>query len=74
MQTGAIDMAEVHGNRKIASNAGNNAHSVGGDAKSDACGAQMAQFGSDLRFVIESWPSLPKVIKGRIVSMIQAIN
>ena len=56
-------MAEVHGNRTPAENAGTNAVRDEGGAESGAVGERHDPAEADLRVVVQSWPKLPDNIK-----------
>ena len=65
-------MAEVHGNRTPAENAGTNAVPDDGGAESGAVGERHDPAEADLRVVVQSWPKLPANIKADILARVRA--
>ncbi|RIK78821.1 MAG: hypothetical protein DCC68_14290 [Planctomycetota bacterium] len=66
----AKKMAEVHGNRTTAKNAGETGVPIESGAESGALGARTAQFDPDLAAVVDAWPTLPAAIRAGILAMI----
>ncbi len=67
-------MAEVHGNRTIASNGGETGVGVQSDAESGAVDAADGLIDSELRTVVVSWPKLPDTTKDSILAMVRAAD
>lgn len=65
-------MAEVHGNRTHAENAGETREAGQSGAECGALGAQNAPLDPDLAAVVDAWPKLPEAIKAGILAMVKA--
>ena len=65
-------MAEVHGNRTTAENAGETAIDTESGAESGALLIGLTENDADLQAVIAAWPGLSETVKARIVAMVQA--
>ena len=64
-------MAEVHGNRTNAENAGNIAIPDQSGAESGSVGAPNAPLDPNLELVIDRWPALSEAVKADIVALVQ---
>ena len=65
-------MAEVHGNRTTAENAGKTAIVPQSGAKSGALSAENGSIDPDLEAIVKCWPNLPDPVKANIMAMVTA--
>jgi hypothetical protein len=65
-------MAEVHGNRIYAENAGKTGVPLQSGAETGALDTEKPPIDRDLAAVNEAWPTLPEAIKAGILAMIRA--
>jgi hypothetical protein len=65
-------MAEVHGNRTMAENAGKTVVLPESGAESGALSTDSAENDPGLRLIIERWPELPDALQADILSLVRA--
>lgn len=65
-------MAEVHGNRINAGNAGKTTVDVESGAESGALDEGLSPFGPDLQAIIDAWPNVPADTRRDVLALLKS--